>query len=117
MKIKHNKDAIPSSVEMSENWVDERDKSVIHTIYHCETCNTVMELGDPDINRHKTELPSHKMRRVMILKCARCGNVVTDSYAQYSPEKNLFWCKNCLSSTSSRSRREFYGLDEDKSTG
>jgi DNA-directed RNA polymerase subunit N (RpoN/RPB10) len=37
------------------------------------------------------------MRRVMILRCSRCGNVVTDSYAQYSPEKNRFWCKNCIS--------------------
>ena len=81
---------------MSENWADERDKSEVHTIYHCETCNTVMELGDPDIQRHKKDLPSHKMRRVMILRCARCGDHITDSYAQYSPEKNVFWCKNCI---------------------
>ncbi len=81
---------------MSEESVDERDKSILHTIYHCETCNTVMELDDPDIQHHKRDLPTHKMRRVLIVRCGRCGNFVTDSYALYSPEKNLFWCKNCV---------------------
>ncbi len=33
----------------------------------------------------------------MILRCSRCGNMVTDSYAQYSPKRNQFWCKNCTS--------------------
>ena len=57
----------------------------------------IIELGDADISIHKRDLPHHKMRRVMILRCSRCGNVVTDSYAQYSPERNKFWCKNCIS--------------------
>ncbi len=81
---------------MSEDWVDERDRAVLDSIYYCETCNTVMEIADPDVTRHKSELPSHKMRRVMILRCGHCGNVITDSNAEYSPERNQFWCKNCI---------------------
>jgi len=81
---------------MSEDWVETRDKSVLDTIYYCETCNIVMERGDPDVARHKNELPNHKMRRVLILRCSRCGNVITDSFAEYSPERNQFWCKSCL---------------------
>ncbi len=81
---------------MSEDWADERDKSVLDTIYYCETCNTVIEHGDPDVTTHKRDLPGHKMRRVMILRCGRCGNIITDSYAEYSPERNRFWCKNCI---------------------
>ena len=81
---------------MSENWADARDKSVLDTIYYCETCNIIMERTDPDTTRHKNELPNHKMRRVMIIRCNHCGKVVTDSYAEYSPERNAFWCKSCL---------------------
>ena len=82
---------------MGDEWVDERDKGILDTVYYCETCNIIIEHGDADISIHKRDLPHHKMRRVMILRCGRCGNVVTDSYAEYSPEKNLFWCKNCIS--------------------
>ena len=82
---------------MAEDSAEERDRTVLSTVYYCETCNTIIEPGDADISIHKKELPHHKMRRVMILRCGRCGNVVTDSYAQYSPEKNQFWCKNCIS--------------------
>jgi len=82
---------------MGEEWARERDKAVLNTVYYCEICNIIIELGDADISIHKKDLPHHKMRRVMILRCCRCGNVVTDSYAQYSPEKNQFWCKNCIS--------------------
>jgi hypothetical protein len=82
---------------MVEEWAEERDKAVLNTVYYCETCNVVIEPGDADISIHKKELPHHKMRRVMLLRCSRCGNVVTDSYAQYSPEKNQFWCKDCIS--------------------
>jgi len=82
---------------MADDWVEERDKAVLNTVYYCETCNIIIELGDADISIHKRDLPHHKMRRVMILRCSRCGNVVTDSYAQYSPERNKFWCKNCIS--------------------
>ena len=94
---------------MSEDWADERDKSVLDTIYYCETCNIVMERVDPDINRHKKELPYHKMRRVMILRGGRCGNVVTDSYAEYSPEKNQFWCKTCIMDSVSKFHQEDSG--------
>ena len=82
---------------MVDESVDERDKAVLNTVYYCETCNIIIETGDVDVSLHKQELPHHKMRRVMILHCGRCGNVVTDSYAEYSPEKNQFWCKNCIS--------------------
>ena len=84
---------------MADDWVEERDKAVLNTVYYCETCNIIIELGDADISIHKKELPHHKMRRVMILRCSRCGNISTDSYAEYSPEKNQFWCKNCISET------------------
>jgi len=82
---------------MAEDWIEERDNAVLNTVYYCETCNVIIELGGADISIHKKDLPHHKMRRVMILRCSRCGNVVTDSYAEYSPEKNQFWCKNCVS--------------------
>src|SRR3989454_5850825 len=82
---------------MAEDWVEARDKAVLNTVYYCETCNVIVELGDADISIHKKDLPHHKMRRVMILRCGQCGNVVTDSYAEYSSEKNQFWCKNCIS--------------------
>ncbi len=82
---------------MIDEWIDERDKAVLNTVYYCETCNIIIEPGDVDVSLHKRELPHHKMRRVMILRCGLCGNVVTDSYAEYSPEKNQIWCKNCIS--------------------
>ncbi len=91
---------------MSEDWVEARDKSVLDTIYYCETCNIVMERGDPDVNRHKSELPNHKMRRILILRCSHCGNVITDSFAEYSPERNQFWCKSCLFDKDAR--RQFH---------
>lgn len=86
---------------MTDDWVETRDKAILDTIYYCETCNIIIELGDADVAIHKRDLPYHKMRRVMIVKCGHCGNVVTDSYAQYVQEKNEFWCKNCLFETSS----------------
>ena len=86
---------------MAENWVDERDKAILETIYYCENCNMVLEPGDTDVERHKRELPHHKMRNVFIVRCGNCGNIVTDSHAQYSPERNQFWCKNCISSSAS----------------
>jgi hypothetical protein len=82
---------------MADEWLNERDKAVLNTVYYCETCNVIIEPGDAGISIHKKDLPHHKMQRVMILRCGRCGIVVTDSYAQYSPEKNQFWCKNCIS--------------------
>jgi len=84
---------------MAENWVDERDKAILETIYYCENCNMVLEPRDIDVGRHKKELPHHKMRKVFIVRCGNCENIVTDSHAQYSPERNQFWCKNCIAET------------------
>ena len=91
---------------MAEGWVDERDRAILDTIYYCESCNMVLEPGDIDIDHHKKDLPSHKLRKVLIVRCGHCGNIVTDSHAQYSPQLNRFWCKSCLFSTSFR--QEFY---------
>ena len=88
---------------MGENWTEERDKAVQNTVYYCETCNYIIEPGDLDISIHKKDLPHHKMRRVMILRCSSCGDIVTDSNAQYSLEKNQFWCKNCISEVGAKS--------------
>lgn len=84
---------------MAENWVDDRDKAILETIYYCENCNIVLDPGDNEVQEHKKELPNHKMRKVFIVRCKRCGNIVTDSHAQYSPERNQFWCKNCIVET------------------
>jgi len=92
---------------LAEGWVDERDKAILDTIYYCESCNMVLEPGDTDIERHRKALPNHKLRKVLIVRCGHCGNIVTDSYAQYSPQLNSFWCKNCLSDKTNH--REFYG--------
>jgi hypothetical protein len=92
----------PSYYFMADDWVEKRDKAVLNTVYYCETCNMIIEPGDADISIHKRELAHHKMRRVMILRCGRCENIVTDSYAEYSPEKNQFWCKNCISETGAK---------------
>jgi hypothetical protein len=78
------------------DWAEERDKNILSIVYYCETCNQIIEPGDVDIARHKEELRHHKMRRVAILRCSVCGNVTTDSYAEYSPERNQFWCLNCI---------------------
>src|SRR6266536_2649850 len=67
---------------MADEWVEERDKAVLNTVYYCESCNIIIELGDADISIHKRDLPHHKMRRVMMLRCSRCGNVVTDRISE-----------------------------------
>ncbi len=46
---------------MAENWVDERDRAILETIYYCENCNMVLEPGDLDIERHKKELPLFRL--------------------------------------------------------
>jgi hypothetical protein len=60
-----------------------------------------------DVERHKRDLPSHRMWKVLIVRYGHCGNIVTDSYAQFSPHLNRFWCKNCLSDKANHG--EFYG--------
>jgi hypothetical protein len=91
---------------MTEKWVDERDRAILETIYFCESCNMILEPDDADVERHKKDLPHHKMRKVFIVRCGFCGNIVTDSYAQYSPERNQFWCKNCVADNGSAFRVE-----------
>ncbi len=95
---------------MADEWAEERDKAVVDTVYYCETCNVIIEPGDADVSLHRRDLPHHKMRKVITLRCGKCGNIVTDSYAEYSQEMNQFWCKNCLFSTNSR--HEFHGEPE-----
>jgi hypothetical protein len=60
----------PRCTVMGENWTQERDKAVLNTVYYCETCNIIIEPGDADISIHKKELPHHKLRRVIILRCS-----------------------------------------------
>src|SRR5437879_11080874 len=58
-----------TTATMAENWVDERDKAILETIYYCENCNMVLEPDDSDVERHKKDLPNHKMRKVFIVRC------------------------------------------------
>jgi hypothetical protein len=51
---------------MTDDWAEDRDKAVLNTVYYCESCNIIIELGDADISIHKKDLPHHKMRRVMV---------------------------------------------------
>jgi len=81
---------------MAENWVDERDKAILETIYYCENCNMVLEPRDIAVARQKKVSTRHKVRKVFIARCGHCGNIVTDSHAQYSPERSQFWCRNCI---------------------
>jgi hypothetical protein len=36
------------------------------------------------------------MKRMPILRCWKCGSVVLDAHAEYSPERDQFWCRNCI---------------------
>src|SRR3989442_5231640 len=49
---------------MAENWVGERDRAILDTIYYCENCNMVLDTVDNEVQQHKKELPHHKMRKV-----------------------------------------------------
>ncbi len=80
----------------TEDRLEQRDKGVLLTIYFCESCNMVLDLSDPEAQQHKIDKPSHKMRRVQVVRCAHCGQIVTDAHAQYSVERGQFWCKNCV---------------------
>jgi len=73
-----------------------REIAIAGNFFFCEVCNLVCEYGDPLWQEHQSQLKFHKMKRMFLLRCARCKKVVVDAYAQYSPERNQFWCKNCI---------------------
>src|SRR5208283_226166 len=73
-----------------------RDSAVTGSFFFCEICNTVCENGDPLWQEHQKSMKFHKMKRMLLLRCWNCGNVVVDAYAEYSPERNQFWCRNCI---------------------
>jgi hypothetical protein len=73
-----------------------REQAIAGNFFFCEVCNLVCEYGDPLWQEHQTQLRFHKMKRMFLLRCARCKKIVVDAYAQYSPERNQFWCKNCI---------------------
>ena len=73
-----------------------RELAVMGNFFFCEVCNAVCEYGDPVWEEHQTELKHHKIKRMLLLRCANCGTVVVDAYAEYSPERNQFWCRNCI---------------------
>ena len=74
-----------------------RDLAVTGSFFFCEVCNTVCEYGDALWEEHQKSMKFHKMKRMLLLRCWNCGSVVVDAYAEYSPEKNQFWCRNCIS--------------------
>ena len=73
-----------------------RELAIAGNFFFCEVCNLVCEYGDPLWQEHQSQLKFHKMKRMFLLRCARCRKVVVDAYAEYSPERNQFWCKNCI---------------------
>ncbi len=75
-----------------------RELAVAGSFFFCEVCNVVCEYGDSLWQQHQNDNRFHKMKRMLLLRCANCGTVVVDSYALYSPERNQFWCKNCVGS-------------------
>ena len=73
-----------------------RELAVVGSFFFCEVCNAVCEYGDQVWQEHQEEARFHQMKRMFLLRCRSCGNVVVDAYAEYSPERNQFWCKNCI---------------------
>ena len=73
-----------------------RELAVIGSFFFCEVCNVICEYGDAVWQEHQKESKFHKMKRMLLLRCAHCGNVVVDAYAEYSLERNQFWCRNCI---------------------
>ena len=76
---------------------EKRELAVAGSFFFCEVCNLVCEYGDPLWVDHQSDLKFHKMKRMLLLRCWNCGMVVVDAYAEYSLERNQFWCKNCIS--------------------
>jgi hypothetical protein len=73
-----------------------RELAVTGNFFFCEVCNLVCEYGDALWQEHQSQLKFHKMKRMLLLRCWNCQKVVVDAYAEYSPERNQFWCKNCI---------------------
>lgn len=68
-------------------------------VYYCEVCGEVMQLNDLDeIEIHRRELKHHKIKKLLLLKCASCARTVADIFAEYSQERNEFWCRECIQS-------------------
>ena len=76
--------------------LNSREIAVAGSFFFCEVCNAVCEYGDPVWQEHQKEAKFHKMKRMLLLRCAHCGSVVVDAYAEYSLERNQFWCRNCI---------------------
>ena len=76
-----------------------RELAVTGSFFFCEVCNLICEYGDPAWQEHQQQLKFHEMKRMLILRCWNCGKTVIDAYAQYSPERNQFWCRNCIEKT------------------
>ena len=83
------------SEEQSDGF-QKRELEVMGNFFFCEACNLVCEYGDPMWEEHQQQLKFHKMKRMLLLRCWNCGAVVVDAYAEYSPERNQFWCRNCI---------------------
>gem|GEM_PF-1161995 len=75
---------------------ESRELAVVGNFFFCEVCNVVCEYGDPIWLEHQKEMKYHKMKRMLLLRCWNCGTVVVDAYAEYSLERNQFWCRNCI---------------------
>lgn len=73
-----------------------RGLAVTGSFFFCEICNLICEYGDLAWQEHQQQLKFHKMKRMLMVRCWNCGKTVIDAYAQYSPERNQFWCRNCI---------------------
>jgi hypothetical protein len=73
-----------------------RESAVVGNFFFCEVCNAVCEYGDVVWVEHQQEKRFHKMKRMLVIRCWNCGVTVVDAYAEYSLERNQFWCKNCI---------------------
>jgi hypothetical protein len=87
---------IEALMSQSTDSFQSRELSVTGSFFFCEVCNSVCEYGDEIWKEHQNALKFHKMKRMLLLRCSVCKNVVIDAYAAYSPERNQFWCKNCI---------------------
>ncbi len=56
----------------------------------------VLRGGSQEYADHNGQLRHHQPKWLLIVRCARCWNVVLDTAAAYSIERNQFWCKKCI---------------------